>query len=67
MAEKTLNGLFLETLKDIYYPEKQILNSLSKMVKRRLPNNSAPRSRNITAKPKDRPSGLSGLVEAEAA
>lgn len=29
--EKTLNDLFLETLKDIYYAEKQILRALPKM------------------------------------
>ena len=32
-AEKTLNDLFLETLKDIYYAEKQILKALPKMAK----------------------------------
>jgi ferritin-like metal-binding protein YciE len=31
MAEKTLSDLFLDTLKDIYYAEKQILKALSKM------------------------------------
>lgn len=34
MAEqKTLNDLFLDTLKDIYYAEKQILKALPKMTK----------------------------------
>ena len=33
MAEKTLNDLFLDTLKDIYYAEKQILKTLPKMSK----------------------------------
>jgi ferritin-like metal-binding protein YciE len=33
MADKDLNELFLETLKDIYYAEKQILKSLPKMAK----------------------------------
>jgi ferritin-like metal-binding protein YciE len=33
MAEKDLNDLFLDTLKDIYYSEKQILKSLPKMAK----------------------------------
>jgi ferritin-like metal-binding protein YciE len=33
MAEKTLNDLFLDTLKDIYYAEKQILRTLPKMAK----------------------------------
>ena len=33
MSEKDLNALFLETLKDIYYAEKQILKSLPKMAK----------------------------------
>lgn len=32
-AEKTLNDLFLDTLKDIYYAEKQILKALPKMAK----------------------------------
>lgn len=33
MAEKTLDDLFLDTLKDIYYAEKQILKALPKMAK----------------------------------
>ncbi|WP_108459758.1 ferritin-like domain-containing protein [Devosia naphthalenivorans] len=33
MAEKTLNDLFLDTLKDIYYAEKQIVKTLPKMAK----------------------------------
>jgi len=33
MAEKDLNELFLETLKDIYYAEKHILKALPKMAK----------------------------------
>jgi ferritin-like metal-binding protein YciE len=33
MADKNLNELFLDTLKDIYYAEKQILKSLPKMAK----------------------------------
>jgi ferritin-like metal-binding protein YciE len=33
-AEKTLADLFKETLKDIYYAEKQILRALPKMAKR---------------------------------
>jgi ferritin-like metal-binding protein YciE len=33
MADKDLNDLFLETLKDIYYAEKQIYKSLPKMAK----------------------------------
>ncbi len=31
--EKTLDDLFLDTLKDIYYAEKQILKALPKMAK----------------------------------
>ncbi|KFL31154.1 hypothetical protein JP75_09640 [Devosia riboflavina] len=31
MADKTLDDLFLDTLKDIYYAEKQILKALPKM------------------------------------
>src|SRR5579871_3021284 len=33
MSEKDLNALFIDTLKDIYYAEKQILKSLPKMAK----------------------------------
>jgi ferritin-like metal-binding protein YciE len=33
MPDKTLDDLFLHTLKDIYYAEKQILNALPKMAK----------------------------------
>jgi ferritin-like metal-binding protein YciE len=33
MANKTLNDLFLDTLKDIYYAEKQILKALPKMAR----------------------------------
>ena len=33
MAEKDLNELFLDTLKDIYYAKKQILKALPKMAK----------------------------------
>lgn len=33
MAEKTLDDLFLNTLKDVYYAEKQIYKSLPKMAK----------------------------------
>ena len=33
MAEKDLHELFLDTLKDIYYAEKQILKALPKMAK----------------------------------
>jgi ferritin-like metal-binding protein YciE len=32
-SEKTLDDLFLETLKDIYYAEKQIVKALPRMVK----------------------------------
>jgi ferritin-like metal-binding protein YciE len=33
MAEKNLNDLFLDTLKDIYFAERQILKALPKMAK----------------------------------
>ena len=33
MADKDINDLFLDTLKDIYYAEKQIFKSLPKMAK----------------------------------
>ena len=32
-SEKTLNDLFLDTLKDIYYAERQIVKTLPKMAK----------------------------------
>ena len=32
-AEKTLDNLFYDTLKDIYYAEKKILKALPKMAK----------------------------------
>ncbi|RYG95443.1 MAG: DUF892 family protein, partial [Alphaproteobacteria bacterium] len=32
-TEKTLNDLFLDTLKDIYFAEKQILKVLPKMAR----------------------------------
>lgn len=33
MAEKTLQDLFLHTLKDVYYAEKQVLRALPRMAK----------------------------------
>ena len=33
MSEKDLSSLFLDTLKDIYYAEKQIYKALPKMAK----------------------------------
>ena len=33
MATKTLDNLFLDTLKDVYYAEKKILRTLPKMAK----------------------------------
>jgi ferritin-like metal-binding protein YciE len=33
MSEKDLSALFVDTLKDIYYAEKQIYKSLPKMAK----------------------------------
>jgi ferritin-like metal-binding protein YciE len=33
MAKKTLNDLFLTTLKDVYYAEKAIVRALPKMAK----------------------------------
>jgi ferritin-like metal-binding protein YciE len=33
MAEKKLDDLFLDTLKDIYFAEKQILKALPKMAR----------------------------------
>ena len=37
MAEKTLNDLFLDTLKDIYFAELQILKALPKMARATAP------------------------------
>ena len=33
MAKKTINGLFYDTLKDIYFAERQILKTLPKLAK----------------------------------
>ena len=33
MVEKTLNGLFYDTLKDIYFAERQILKTLPNLAK----------------------------------
>jgi ferritin-like metal-binding protein YciE len=33
MVEKTLNDLFYDTLKDIYFAERQILKALPKLAK----------------------------------
>ncbi len=41
MSEKDLNALFLDTLKDIYYAEKQIYKSLPKMAKAAQSDHSA--------------------------
>ncbi len=34
MTVKTLNDLFMETLKDIYYAEKKLVKTLPKMAKK---------------------------------
>lgn len=33
MADKTLNDLFIDTLKDIYFAERQIVKALPKMAR----------------------------------
>ena len=56
MAEKDLSALFLNTLKDIYYAEKQIYKSLPKMAKAANSDQLRAASKNIMTKPKDRSS-----------
>jgi ferritin-like metal-binding protein YciE len=56
MPAKDLNALFLDTLKDIYYAEKQIYKSLPKMAKLQRLSNCAPHSKNTMMKPKNRSS-----------
>ncbi len=50
MADKDLNALFLDTLKDIYYAKKQIYKSLPKMAKAANSINCVPRLRSITTR-----------------
>jgi Domain of unknown function (DUF892) len=49
MADKDLNALFLDTLKDIYYAEKQIYKSLPKMAKAANSDQVTSRTQNIRA------------------
>ena len=55
--EKTLQDLFHDTLKDIYYAEKKILTALPKMAKAAQNPNSRPRSRSTAARPKSKSPG----------
>jgi ferritin-like metal-binding protein YciE len=57
--EKELKDLFLDTLKDIYFAEKQILKALPKMAKAAQSDKLRAAFENITTKPKVRLSGLS--------
>jgi hypothetical protein len=52
MAEKDLSALFLDTLKDIYYAEKQIYKSLPNMAKAAASDELRTASKNITMRPK---------------
>jgi ferritin-like metal-binding protein YciE len=56
MAEKDLNELFLDTLKDIYYAEKQILKALPKMAKAANSDKLRAASKSITTRPRGRSS-----------
>ena len=56
---KTLDDLFHDTLKDIYFAEKKILTALPKMAKAAQSTSSGRRSRSTTARPKGRSSGSS--------
>lgn len=47
MADKDLSELFIDTLKDIYYAEKQIYKPLPKMAKAAASDQSAPLLRSM--------------------
>ena len=56
MLAKDQNALFLDTLKDIYYAEKQIYKALPKWPRRPTPPNFARRLKSIMTKPRARSS-----------
>ena len=51
MPVKSMNDLFLHTLKDIYYAEKQIYKNLPKMAKSAESQNSNKPSKSIVTRP----------------
>ena len=56
---KTLDDLFVHTLRDIYYAEQQIIKSLPKMIEKvPIPSSSRP-SRITSPRPRTRSSGWS--------
>ena len=57
MAEKELSDLFVDTLKDIYYAEKQIYKSLPKMAKAAHPISCVPPSKSTMTRRKGTSSG----------
>ena len=59
MADKNLSDLFLDTLKDIYFAEKQIYKNLPKMAKAAASDQLRTPSKSTTAKPRSRSSGSS--------
>ena len=59
MTVKTMEDLFVETLKDIYYAEKHILKALPGMVKKAGRKNSRTPSKRTGRRPKDRSIGWS--------
>jgi BRCT domain type II-containing protein len=59
MPDKDLNGLFLDTVKDIYFAEKQIYKNLPKMAKAAASSSFARPSKSTTVKPRSRSSGSS--------
>lgn len=59
MADKKLNDLFLDTLKDIYFAERKILKALPKMAKGAQSPNSRPHSKNTATRPRGMSNGSS--------
>jgi ferritin-like metal-binding protein YciE len=57
--DKNLNDLFLDTLKDIYFAEKQILKALPKMAKAAQSDKLRAAFENIMARPRARSNGWS--------
>ena len=53
-ATKSLQDLFVNLLKDMYFAEKQILKALPKMAKRAIRTNSGKLSNIISRRPKAR-------------
>jgi ferritin-like metal-binding protein YciE len=58
-AKKSLQDLFVNLLKDMYFAEKQILKALPNMAKRAIRTNSGKLSNIISRRPKARSSASS--------